>query len=234
MKVFRGKRQPSTEQPHFTLKEIDRICCDELNRVGLLPSKPEPIRIERFIEKRFGVSPTYEDMPDGVLGFTEFGMKGVNAIVVSRVFEIVGASVPLERRLRTTLAHEAGHGLMHAHLFAYGKKPATLFDDASEGPTILCRDVIGEKAPRKGYDGRWWEYQANRAIGSLLLPRKLVQAAAAEFLTPTGMLALPIMSPARRDAAIQATADIFDVNRVVARYRLEEIYPKDDAEKPSL
>ena len=59
--------------PYFTPSQIDNMCCDELRGVSLLPSSPEPIRIDRFIEKRFSVSPQYEDLPDGVLGFTRFG-----------------------------------------------------------------------------------------------------------------------------------------------------------------
>jgi hypothetical protein len=64
MKPFRSGA--SSKQPYFTHSQIDQICCDELRNEGLLPNSPEPIRIDRFIEKRFKVSPTYEDLPDGV------------------------------------------------------------------------------------------------------------------------------------------------------------------------
>lgn len=234
MKTYRRNTGPLSEQPHFTLREIEQMCAAELRSAGLLPSEPGPVRIERFIEKRFNVSPSYEDLPDGVLGFTEFGPDGVAAIVVSRLFEVVDGSQVLERRLRTTLAHEAGHGLMHAHLFATGEKPACLFDDGPAGPTILCRDVVGEDAPRKGYDGRWWEYQANRAIGGLLVPRKLVEVVTAEFLEPAGLLGLPVLPMSKRADAVRAVASVFDVNPVVARYRLDEMFPKRDVEEPTL
>lgn len=225
MRTVRGKKGPFGEQPHFTLNEIDEMCASELRSASLLPSSPEAIRIERFVEKRFGVSPSYDDLPDGVLGFTEFGTSGVTAVVLSRAFEVVDGSKPLERRLRTTLAHEAGHGLMHAHLFALGEKPRSLFDDDTREPTILCRDIMGEAAPRKGYDGRWWEFQANRAIGGLLMPRRLVEQAAADFLTASGLLGLRVLRNEDRERAARSLAEIFDVNAVVARYRLEELFP---------
>src|SRR3989441_11554119 len=65
----------------------------------------------------FRSTPTYEDLDKGVLGFTQFGRTGVQAIVVARALDEDGTR-PAERRIRTTLAHEAGHGLLHAHLFA--------------------------------------------------------------------------------------------------------------------
>src|SRR5665213_29794 len=106
------------------------MCCDELRKESLLPSSPEVIRIDRFIEKRFRVSPQYEVLPDGVLGFTRFGKNGVKAVVISAALDAEGGKVS-ERRVRTTMAHEAGHGLLHAHLFALDEIPLHLFDKES-------------------------------------------------------------------------------------------------------
>jgi hypothetical protein len=78
------------------------MCCDELRSLGLLPSSREPIRIERFIEKRFNVSPQYEDSPNGVLGFTRFGKNGVKAVVISASLDAEGGKVA-GRRARTTI-----------------------------------------------------------------------------------------------------------------------------------
>src|SRR5579863_5803611 len=115
MRTRRVKSGPFAERPSFTLDEIDQMCADELRSVELLPSQPEPIRIERFIEKRFHVSPIYESLTAGVLGFTRFDKDGVREIVIASDLE-AAEGTPTERRLRTTLAHEAGHGLMHAYL----------------------------------------------------------------------------------------------------------------------
>src|SRR5204862_7617 len=110
MKTFKQKGGPFQERPYFELNDIERICADELQAVGLLPPEPGPIRIERFIEKRFGVSPIYDELSDGVLGYSEFGAKGVQAIVVSQALA-EEVSPAASRRVSTTLAHEAGHGL---------------------------------------------------------------------------------------------------------------------------
>lgn len=222
MKPFRSG--PSSKQPYFTPKQIDQICCDELRKEGLFPASPEPIRIDRFIEKRFKVSPQYEDLPEGVLGFTRFGKNGVKAVVISAALDAEGGKVA-ERRVRTTLAHEAGHGLLHAHLFALDEIPLHLFDkDSHSGDQILCRDVQDDDRKSRRYDGRWWEFQANRAMAGLLCPRELVQQALKPLLLPAGLLGVEVLDESKRDASAQALADIFDVNPVVARIRINEIF----------
>ncbi len=228
MKTFRAKTGPFAEQPFFEPAEIETICAEELGKLGLYPADPAPIRIDRFIEKRFGIQPTYEDLPKGLLGFTRFGKKGVEAIVVARAFDREGTATA-ERRLRTTLAHEGGHGLLHAHLFAFGTRPDALFGDglASDASKILCRDggVTGVEGVAKKPPYRWWEFQANQVMGSLLLPKALVEKALAPVLTSQGFLGIPRLSADRREQAARTLSATFDVNPIVARIRLEGLYP---------
>jgi hypothetical protein len=223
MKPFRSG--PSSKAPYFTANQIDNMCCDELRAVGLYPSCPEPIRIDRFIEKRFKVSPQYEEMPDGVLGFTRFGKDGVKAVVISETLDQDKSQVAA-RRVRTTIAHEGGHGLLHSHLFALDDIPLHLFDrDSHSGDQILCRDVHGDDKKIHRYDGRWWEVQANRAMGSLLCPKPLVLEAIKPHLSSAGLLDTQVLEESPREAAVRALADIFDVNPVVTRIRLADLYP---------
>lgn len=233
MKTIRSKKGPFSERPHFESGEIERMCADELRKAGLYPSKPGPVRIDRFIEKRFGAPHSYETLPDGVLGFTRFGSHGVEEIVISADLESDDGS-PDERRLRSTLAHEAGHGLIHAHLFYLGTKPLSLFGESDPSPQILCRDVsqVGER-PR-GYDGRWWEFQANRAIGGLLLPQDLVERALSGFAVPLGSFGRIALPESKREAAAQELARVFNVNPAAARIRLSEIVPLQDSKQMSL
>ena len=225
MKTFRSKSGPFSEQPRFEPSEIDQICADELRAQGLFPTSPEAIRVDRFIEKRFGVDPRYEELPEGVLGFTKFGDKGVEAIVISAALDAEGGKVA-ERRVRTTLAHEAGHGLLHAYLFALADKGSHLFDDDScSGHKILCRDIQGEERKNRAYDGRWWEFQANRAMGGLLCPRSLVEEALKPYLVPSGSLGAMTLDEAERHGVARVLADIFDVNPIVAKIRINELYP---------
>jgi hypothetical protein len=230
MKTFRPRSGPFTEQPFYEPAEIESICTDELQKFNLYPSDPAPIRIDRFIEKRFGIQPTYEDLPNGLLGFTRFGAKGVEEIIVAKALDEEGTR-PAERRLRTTLAHEGGHGLLHAHLFAFGTRPDSLFNGgglAPDTPKILCRDggVLGvgdSGTKRPPY--RWWEYQANQAMSALLLPKQLVGKALESTLAAQGTFGHVVLPSGRRKEAIRLIADTFDVNPIVATLRLEALYP---------
>ncbi len=238
MKTFRCNSGPFSEQPYFTPEEFEQICRDELQKAGLYPDKPEPIRIERFIEKRFSITPRYEDMPDGVLGYIRFGPMGVESIVVSRALSEEQTAVA-RRRLNTTLAHEAGHGLLHAHLFALAAShdvvPLFSPEYDVEAQRILCRDAVipggTQVAAGRRYDGRWWEFQANKAMGALLLPRDLVVKCLNALLVPRGTFGEMWIKPEQREVAVQKLVSTFDVNPVVGRLRLEELFPKADEQQ---
>jgi len=221
MKTRRTSHSRFSELPFFSREEIDSICADELSTVSLLPPAPAPVRIDRFIEKRFGKPHGYEDLPAGILGLTRFGAHGVQQVVLSASLED-DRSCPAERRVRTTLAHEVGHCLLHAHLFALDQmKP--LFGDWSDSrtPKILCRGEVSETAS----GSTPWEYQANMVMGAILLPARLVEVAVAPFLTPSGQLGWRRLVDPNRHAAIRALADLFDVNPVVVRIRLSQMFP---------
>jgi hypothetical protein len=227
MRSYRSKSGPFAERPFYKNEEIEAICGDELRAADLFPPTPSPIRIDRFLEKRFGVVPEYQELGDGVLGLTKFGPNGVQGIIVARMLDEEGTTTA-ERRIRTTLAHEGGHGLLHAHLFAMTTKEHSLFGDFTDpkAPQILCRDVPNTSPMHKqGYDGRWWEFQANRAIGALLLPKPLVHLAMEPLLEPAGLLGGKVLKANRREQGITLLADTFEVNPVVARIRLQELFP---------
>ena len=222
MKTSRPSRGPFRERPYFTSNQIESICEDALRSVDLMPDQPGPTRIERFVEKRFKIFPDYVDLPEGVLGYTAFSLDGPARMVVSRSLADANTRTS-DRRINTTLAHESGHCLLHAHLFALKEMSAGLFDQdtiESNVPKILCRDeVAGE------YDGKWWEFQANASIGPLLLPKQLLTDALSPFLEAQGLLGIPALPDERRRPAEQAVAEIFDVNPVAARIRLQQLYP---------
>ncbi|MDB5388771.1 MAG: hypothetical protein JWM11_4417 [Planctomycetaceae bacterium] len=217
---------PFSELPFYTQNEIEHLCVDELAKVNLLPDQPAPVRIDRFIEKRFGRPHQYADLPSGILGLTQFGPKGVQNIVLSEALES-DTSKPNERRLRTTLAHEAGHGLLHAHLFVLSQnKP--LFGDWSDNnkPKVLCRGEVTELAAKAKTEP--WEYQANMVMGAILMPKRLTLVAIEPFLTANGGLGVTRLETGNRQRAIQALAEVFDVNPIVVRIRLSQLIPSEN------
>jgi hypothetical protein len=230
MKTFKAKSGPFAERPYYTDGDVESICSDELSKLGFLPDKPQPIRVDRFIEKRF-VAPSYEDLGEGILGLTKFSEKGVAEIIVSVRLDAEGDKVS-ERRIRTTLAHEGGHGLLHTHLFAleFAKQP--LFGDFSDPkkPKVLCRD---DKVPGVQYGGEWWEFQANKAMGCLLMPKHLVDLAIGPYTTQGG-LGINSLDQTGKQKAIRELADVFDVNPIVVRIRIDQLYPETTSGQLSL
>lgn len=226
MKTSVGSQGP--KRLYLPASRIERLCEDALRSVGLFPDAPSAIRIERFIEKKFGLTPEYAALPVGVLGYTAFEAGRPISMVVDQGLAESDSAVA-QRRINTTLAHEAGHCLFHAQIFSGAQVSETLFLDSQESrtPRILCRDE-----PSASYDGKWWEYQANAAIGPLLLPKDLVFTAVQPFVESRGLLGLPALGDRMRRVAELAVAETFEVNPVVARIRLAEMFPPD--ERPTL
>lgn len=232
MRTFRTSAGPFSERPYYTADEVERICVDSLRKEGLLPQDPEAIRIERFIEKRFRVVPEYRELGAGVLGMAEFGSNGVRGIIVAQALDDENSQTG-ERRIRTTLAHEGGHGLLHTHLFAFEADRLLFGENTVAGPVVLCRG-IPEGSSSSKYSGQWWEYQANMAIGSLLMPRILVAKALQKFMEPSGKLGLQSLQPEKRRESVAVLSEIFDVNPVVAKIRVDELYPENRSGQLSL
>jgi hypothetical protein len=209
------------------LGEIDEICLEALKTQSLLPTSPAPIRIERFVEKQFKSPLIYEDLGPGNLGCIIFNSSGgVEAILVSRFLEEQN-TIPARRRVRSTVAHEAGHGLLHGPLFVETNSPDLINGaDGKNRRRILCRseDILVDT--QRPYAGRWWEFQANQAMGSLLLPSPLMRA----FLDQSGIdpasFGSGILTPAQNESLVKKAAVIFDVNPVVVRIRLDSLFPQ--------
>ena len=233
MRAVRGSGGAS--RPYYADADFERISEEELLAQRLLSAGPQPMRIDRFIEKRFGVTPEYEELPPGILGYTEFDASGVRAIFVSRRLSEAQDKVQ-ERRINTTLAHEAGHGLLHAYLFALDSFPRSLFEDSDDvgAQRILCREERQNASATRAYDGQWWEFQANRMIGALLLPRSLVRIALEDLFVLRGTIGAATLPDDQRTMAEGRLSHLFDVNPRVARIRIGQLYPPSDAAQLTL
>lgn len=232
MRTYRTSTGPFSEGVYYTDDEIERICSDALRESGFMPGRPEKVRIERFIEKRFQVSVIYEPLATGVLGFTAFGVNGVASVHVA---EASDQSLASERRIHSTLAHEAGHALIHTHLFCLEFDHSGLFanDPDVSKEKVLCRD--GDSSRRgAGYDGRWWELQANKAIGALLMPHDLLVAFMDTYVDRRGGVQVPVLPESRREEAVRAASETFDVNPAVARIRIEKFFKNENENQLTL
>ncbi|MBV8087412.1 MAG: ImmA/IrrE family metallo-endopeptidase [Chloroflexi bacterium] len=205
--------------------EIEDICRRELEIAGwpLLGAGPA-VDVDTFIERRLGVAPDFVWLPRDVLGATEFGAKGEVHVQVSAELALRADRDPgAERLLRSTLAHEAAHVLLHRTLFL--RESRSLFGGLA-ARTELCRSV---SVPAPGYTGEWWEWQANRGMAALLLPAELLRAWLADhgYLSPTAAgdsKARALPKPAWLSvAARQAAAKVFGVSADSVKRRLVQL-----------
>lgn len=216
---------PYSHVIYLRREEVDKMCEDALREAKLLPDTPAPINIEGFIENHLGSRLDFgTDLGTDVLGFTFFSAKGKPEVIGISPAMDEGTKVS-ERRIRATLAHEAGHALIHPILFMEDGGGSELFTSNVDlaQRRILCRR--SDINPGGKYDGRWWEFQANCAIGGFLLPRPLVAKSVAHLTKTAGLLGGQILDDQARAEAESLVAETFEVNRVVARIRLAAIFP---------
>lgn len=217
MKISKATSGPYRERIHYTTSELEELTAEELRNHQLLPAKPAPINIDLYVEQRFMV-PRYDDLPPTLLGYTEFGPNGPTEIVLNQ--ELASDPSPVaKRRMRATIAHEAGHALLHPILYL-DTGQTTLLSSAPEQPRIMCKET---DLHRTQYDGKWWEYQANLAMGMLLLPKALTLTSLEPYLTKTG-LGIRTMDPHNITRASRALSDTFDINPKAAKIRIAQLF----------
>jgi len=225
MRTRRNTNSPFGMVLYLTRDEIDKMCEDALREAKFLPDKPATIKIDQFIESYFKCNLDFgTDLGADVMGFTFFSPKGAPVIVGVSPTLCDGTQVN-DRRVRTTLAHEAGHCLIHPILFMPDIDTSSLFGTNVDvkNRRILCRKQDFEGGQR--YDGRWWEFQANCAIGGFLLPTQLFRTACEKFLVPVGSLGMKEIPLGMRETAARELSGVFDVNPKVVTIRMNNLFP---------
>ena len=225
MRTRKNASSPFGMVLYLTKDEIDKMCEDALREAKFLPDKPAAIKIDQFIEAYFKCNLDFgTDLGADVMGFTFFSPKAAPVVVGVSPSLCDGTQVN-DRRVRTTLAHEAGHCLIHPILFMPDIDTSSLFGTNVDVKKrqILCRQQDFEGG--RGYDGRWWEFQANCAIGSFLLPKQIFKTACEKFLVPVGSLGMKEIPPSKREIAARELSEFFDVNPKVVTIRLNNLFP---------
>lgn len=198
--------------------EIALIAARELEATGLYPARPGPVAIERFVEKRFGFS--YEFAPlDGCLGKTVFGPDGPAEILISERLDRPHKP-RVDRLCRSTIAHECGHGILHAWLYAevFAAAAPAWKNGKIAGDPLLNRWF--EPPPVRLADGRlpWWEVQANLAAAELLLPRRIFE----RFCLETCGLKwkINVMDQEALRYCARRVSEVFHVGYTLAKYQV--------------
>jgi hypothetical protein len=227
MRQYRG---PSgDERIWFEPLEIEQMMTSELRKAGLMPVDAAPsVKLEAFIERHLKVKlDQHADLPPNVLGVTQFFEGKEPTISINR--DLTGSALDEDDsppgqlgRWRATLAHEAGHVLLHRSLFEFAVGNMNLFGSPSsgDGGRQLLRCLKRDATYTSG--GDWREIQANQAMAALLMPKGLfVKLARAEMgkVFPSRET-IPVGGEDRIAARL---APALEVSRQAARIRLTTV-----------
>jgi hypothetical protein len=196
--------------------EFEEVAEAALRRHELFPDDPGPINVELLVDLEFGFSYHFEDLPPGQLGKITFGENGPTEMVLNSKLDQPNRR-STNQVCRATLAHEIGHGLLHRRLFALLWQQYRAHE-RGESPF----DESGASLRAGPGDSRWWEYQANRVMSPLLVPRDLLRLAVAR----TSLAGKPPYRWNKGDlmVLIEHISDCFNVGKTLAERRLKCIY----------
>jgi hypothetical protein len=228
---------PFRKWPFFETQEIEKIAVDDLRSCGLLPAVPSAVDIERVAKALFGFDPVYTDPGEGVMGYIRFGPKKPEAIIIHESLTDLAGGPTLEHRLRSTLAHEVGHGRLHVGPFTelFQAKKTGYANEWVRSPgthhaSFLCRasdinDAATVRGPGLAAWERMAEWQANRYMAAILAPARLVSQAVRSLLGCSDSHTRVLLTEAQRQALAPEISQCFNVSRQLASIRLGELFP---------
>lgn len=215
----------------YEAEDIEQIATEQLRRAELMPTLKDPVTdVERLIEVHLRAElDLYADLPDGVLGLTEFPARGAPKVSIDSAFteaqDTEGAATGVVGRWRATLAHEAAHIFLHRYLF--DPEMAQLaghsgFVNPNEGGLMRClhRDISPVTAEWNSARRRpdWREVQANRAMAALLMPRRIFRRLALLEIREFG-LGTPVAAQ-DTERIIATLAELLQVSKQAVGIRL--------------
>lgn len=215
-------------RPWYSREELDGLCEGRMRRFlrarhGLVSYPVSTDDLTLLIEQEADTLDLYADLSD--LSREGGEVEGVTAFVRGRrprvrIARALSLDPRRETRLRTTLAHELGHVLLHNvvgdrddHL------PFVPSDEADAVPIPCCTPATMLGMGRTD----WMEWQAGYASGALLMPRMALRALAcpsSEDVTAAGRAAT---GDGYSDHVARRVKEHFLVSEAAAQVRLRQL-----------
>jgi hypothetical protein len=216
MKMKRDLTGRFRERPHWEIAELEErseqtITSFLRERYGFdripVPTEALTVLIERDAED-LDLSATLSDQNYDVFGVTDFERGKKPRVRIAR--ELWEQSWRLNR-LRTTLAHEYGHVMLHTWL--YDRK------DAPTGPQTCCWQSL---LPTGGVVD-WMEWQAGYVSGALLMPESFIKRSVEAYFRKRPKNP-PIAKDSREAGELQQRISLtFEVSPEAATVRLAKL-----------
>jgi hypothetical protein len=189
-------------RPHYEPSELDSVCAELLSQLRHIRSATSEALstddLTVLLEQHASDLDLYADLPPDLDGVTDFA-RGTRPRV--RVAARLSAHARYAHRLRTTLAHELAHVVLHNFIWWFD--PGVPFDPAALSPRCALRAHAND----------WMEWQANYCAGALLMPASAFSSAAE-----------PVWERSSRGRAlIREIQQRFEVSAQAATIRLRQL-----------
>lgn len=220
MKAYPDPKSPWGKRLWYEDHEFSGLMAGALAKAGdglFVPGRG--IDIDRVLEQGFEIVPDYAaDLPPDTLGRTIFHRDGRIEVHVQRTLaEASSRDTVARRRLRSTLAHELAHVVLHSGLHPIDTT-ASLFGYADPPAKVLCRGP-GVFPVAAAHD--WWEHQAYRGMACALIPATTLAAVLPAVLTHS---TLPdALAAGKGKEVLAALADTFDTSFELTLYRVQDL-----------
>jgi hypothetical protein len=212
-------------EPRFLPSEhIEREVEYHLLHAHLMPVEAGPVDVEAFLETYLQVHlDQFAELDPDILGVTTVAPGYPPQVLINRDLTMAAdddtSASGVKGRWRATLAHEAGHVIFHRADLEAAAHQLTLFGPSSDAalttsPLPCLKRDFGRT---KGVNRR--EYQANLAMGALLMPRAVFAPTARSLINAFA----PPFTAQHLSVVVQRLAARFEVSQTAARIRLEHL-----------
>jgi len=215
--------------PYIPEDQIEKLIEDELERSGLKPPILNPVlNLAQFIERHLMTTlDEYAELPQEVMGEVCFEFNKKPHISINRdLTENAdnGDSLGVLGRLRATIAHEAGHVILHKSLFSFDEKDqVSLFSGDLEKDVRCFHRCLKRDLHRTSGSIERVEIQANIAMAALLMPKSLFIPLAKPLLKNAQRHGASHPNCKQADDMVHKLAQEFRVSHQAARIRLQKL-----------
>jgi len=194
--------------PFISEQEVERIA--EAVLAEHHSSRRLPVPIEHIVESGYELHIVPCGGIEGILEAHGFLSSDLTTIYVDR--DVYHHRVP--HRVRSTVAHELGHLLLHADLYK-----GLRFDTVEE--YLLFTDQLDQEGLS------YYELHANQFMGRILVPRRELTAYVERKLKECGDKGLPVDPPEQHvvDFMVRGSAQEFCVSTKLIKSRLRKDGP---------
>lgn len=218
MKSWKDPTSPWGKKLWYEDHEFRTLMEDALRRGGEdIFTAGSGVDVDRILEHGYGITPDYAaDLPADALGRTLFHRNGTIEVHVQRsLADEAGTDTVARRRLRSTIAHELAHVVLHSTLYPVDHTQ-NLFGFDDPPAKVLCRS-----GAINGQAHDWWEHQAYRGMACVLIPSRLLDQTLPGILRDSTVT--DAVAAGKGKEVITTLADIFDTSFELTLYRLQEL-----------